>query len=145
MTDLKRLLQLPARERWLLIQSAVLLLLVRAALWPLPFEVLLRWTGRIGQPARPGHNADLCTGVIIWAVRRASRLVSGATCLTPALAGRMLPGRAGHPSELRVGAGKSPASGFEAHAWLEHRGQVVLGGLDDLSRYVPMRPAGNRF
>jgi Transglutaminase-like superfamily len=60
-------------------------------------------------------------------------------------AGRVLLGRAGHPSELRVGAAKSPASGFEAHAWLEHRGQVVLGGLDDLFRYVPMRPAGNRF
>ena len=142
MTDLKRLLQLPARERWLLIQSAVLLLLVRAALWLLPFEVLLRWTGRIGQPARPGHNADLS---IVWAVRRASRLVPGATCLTPALAGRILLGRAGHPRELRVGAAKSLASGFEAHAWLEHRGQGVLGGLDDLSRYVPMRPAGNRF
>ena len=71
-------------------------------------------------------------------------MVPGATCLTGS-AGRILLGRAGHPRELRVGAGKSLASGFEAHAWLEHRGQVVLGGLDDLSRYVPMRPAGNRF
>ena len=51
------------------LSSAVLLLFVRAALWPLPFEVLLRGTGRIGQPARPGHNADLS---IVWAVRRAS-------------------------------------------------------------------------
>jgi Transglutaminase-like superfamily len=136
MTDLKRLLQLPAHERWLLIQSAVLLLLVRAALWPLPFEVLLRWTGRIGQPARP-RSIHRCHRL---AVRRASRLVPGATCLTPALAGRILLGRGGHPRELRVGAAKSPASGFEAHAWLEHRGQVVLGGLD-----VLMRAAGNRF
>jgi hypothetical protein len=145
MTVLRRFLQLPARKRWLLIESAALLLLVRAALWLLPFEVLLRWTRRIGQSARPARDGDLPVETIVWAVRRASRLLPGATCLTQALAGRILLARAGHLGELRIGVRKSPGAGFEAHAWLEHGGQVVLGGLDDLSRYVPMRSAGNRF
>ena len=144
MTDLKRFLQFPARKRWLLIESAALLLLVRAALWLLPFEVLLRWTRRIGQSARPAAMASPRRR------RRLGRAQSqqadpGATCLTQALAGRILLARAGHLSELRIGVRKSPGTGFEAHAWLEHGGQVVLGGLDDLSRYVPMRSAGNRF
>jgi hypothetical protein len=145
MTVLGRFLQLPARKRRLLIESAALLLLVRAALWLLPFEVLLRWTRRIGQSERLRHDGDTPVDAIVWAVRRASRLIPGATCLTQALAGRILLARAGHLSELRIGVRKNPGTGFEAHAWLEHGGQVVLGGLDDLSRYVPMRSAGNRF
>ena len=140
MSDVKRFLQLPVRKRWLLIESAALLLLVRAALWLLPFEVLLRWTRRIGR-----HDGDTPVDAVVWAVRRSSRLIPGATCLTQALAGRVLLARAGHLSELRIGVRKSSGAGFEAHAWLEHGGQVVLGGLDDLSRYVPMRSAGNRF
>jgi hypothetical protein len=47
MTDLKRLLQLPARERWLLIQSAMLLLLIRAG----GLEDLSRYV-----PMRPAGN-----------------------------------------------------------------------------------------
>ena len=46
------------RERWLLIQSAVLLLLVRAALWPLPLRVCCvrraDW-----KPARPGRRRSM--------------------------------------------------------------------------------------
>jgi hypothetical protein len=145
MTELTRFLQLPPCKRRLLIQAAVLLALIRAGLWFLPFEVLLRLTRRIGAPARPGHGGGVPVGSIIWAVRRASRLVPGATCLTQALVGRVLLARAGHLSELRIGVRKSPVAGFEAHAWLEHGGEVVLGELDDLSRYVPMRPVGNRF
>ena len=145
MTALRRFLQFAPRERRLLIQAAVLLALVRAGLLLLPFRVLLRLTRRIERAARPGSGSDVPVGSIVWAVRRAGRLVPGATCLPQALTGRVLLARAGHLSELRIGVRKSAAAGFEAHAWLEHRGEVVLGELEDLSCYVPMRPAGNPF
>lgn len=145
MTALRRFLRFPPRERRLLIQATVLLTLVRAGLPLLPFRVLLRLTRGMERPVRPRRGGDIPVHCITWAVRRASRLIPGATCLTQALTGRVLLARAGHPSELRIGVRKSPAAGFEAHAWLEHEGEVVLGELEDLSHYVPMQPAGNQL
>jgi len=139
-TNRRRFLRVPRRKRWLLIEAAVLLALVRAGLWALPFKVLNRLTRRIGQPVRPSDDGSVPVEAIVWAVRRASMLVPGATCLTQALVGRVLLARAGHGSELRIGVEKSPAAGFAAHAWLEHDGEVVLGELEDLSRFVPLRP-----
>lgn len=140
MLDLRRFLRLPACKRRLLIRAAVLLALMRAGLWLLPFKAVLRLTRRIGERAPPSDSGDLPVGPIIWAVRRASRFVPGATCLTQALVGRVLLARAGHPSEVRIGVRKDPVRGFEAHAWLEHRGEVVLGELEDLSHYAAMLP-----
>ena len=77
---------------------------------------------------------------IARAVRAASRMVPGATCLTQALAGQILLSRAGYDSELRIGVCRHAEHGFEAHAWLEHRGEILLGELGDLSRFTPMAP-----
>jgi hypothetical protein len=144
MIELGRFLRLPPCRRRLLIRAAVLLGLMRAGLWLLPFKLVLRLTKRNPERARPGDGGDLPVGPIIWAVRRASRFVPGATCLTQALVGRVLLARAGHLSEVRIGVRKDSVRGFEAHAWLEHRGEVVLGDLEDLSRYAPMLPLGER-
>ena len=64
---------------------------------------------------------------IAQAVRAASRMIPGATCLTQALAGRILLSRAGYDSELRIGVCRHAERGFEAHA---HRieGQLLLVG-----------------
>ena len=145
MSELRPFLQFLPRKRRLLIQAVVLLALIRTGLWVLPFKVVLRLTRCMGRPARPGRGGAHPVDSIVWAVRRASRSVPGATCLTQALTGRILLARAGHLSELRIGVRKSPAAGFEAHAWLEHGGGVVLGELGDLSRYVPLLPTGDRF
>jgi hypothetical protein len=52
----------------------------------------------------------------------------GATCLSRALALRFLLQAAGIQSTLWIGVGRSPAVNFEAHAWLEADGRVLLGG-----------------
>gem|GEM_PF-5122549 len=45
---------------------------------------------------------------------------------------------AGRESEVHIGVAKDGARGFEAHAWVEHAGKVVLGDDGDLGRYAPM-------
>jgi len=50
--------------------------------------------------------------------------------------------RAGHGAEVRIGvalvAKGDAARGFEAHAWVEHCGTIILGDNGELERYAPM-------
>jgi hypothetical protein len=43
------------------------------------------------------------------------------------LAAQILLARAGVPSTLRLGVRKDPGGKFQAHAWLEWRGETILG------------------
>jgi hypothetical protein len=45
---------------------------------------------------------------------------------------------AGHDAEVHIGVAKDAVRGFEAHAWVEHRGAILLGDDGDLGRYAPM-------
>jgi len=73
----------------------------------------------------------------IWAIDRAAWLLPGkCTCLHRALAGRILLARLGFPTELRIGGRHDDQGKFEAHAWLEHEGHVILGALPDLDGYM---------
>lgn len=67
----------------------------------------------------------------------AARYVPRATCLTQALALQAMLGRAGTPSELRIGVARGKETEVDAHAWLECEGRVVIGD-GQLERYVPM-------
>jgi hypothetical protein len=64
--------------------------------------------------------------------------VPGATCLSQALAAQTLFLRQGYPAELHIGVAKNETGQLEAHAWVESEGQVVIGDLQNLSRYTPL-------
>ena len=53
--------------------------------------------------------------------------VPRATCLTQALALQSLLGAAGHASSLRIGVAREDGWCFEAHAWLESGGRILIG------------------
>lgn len=87
-------------------------------------------------PSNPSDPRLLSVRQTLWAVDRASWFVPGkCTCLHRALAARILLSRSGHPSRLHIGGRLDPSKGFEAHAWLEIDGRVVLGALPDLDTY----------
>jgi transglutaminase superfamily protein len=77
---------------------------------------------------------------VVWAVRRVSRAVPGATCLTQALAAQVLLSRRGYASRLRIGVAHAPGDGLRAHAWLESDGLIVLGGAP-VEAYTPLSAA----
>jgi hypothetical protein len=99
---------------------------------------------RLGQSRPPDRAAPTATELAI-AVRRASRLVPGATCLPQALATRAMLTRRGIVSELRIGVARDARGDVQAHAWVEVAGRVVIGNLPDLARYQRLAsvPAGN--
>jgi hypothetical protein len=70
-------------------------------------------------------------------VEVAARRVPRATCLVRALAAQALLARHGHPSQLRLGVARGADRAFEAHAWLERDGQILIGGGPE-GRYVPL-------
>jgi hypothetical protein len=123
---LHKFLRLHPCDRRLLLEAWLNVCACRAALWLLP---LSRWS--------PSPRVSISTGVpaarIAWAIGVASRYVPRATCLVRALAGRRLLAAHGHRAQLRIGVARS--AGFEAHAWLEYNGRVLIGG-GDLDRYT---------
>jgi len=74
------------------------------------------------------HNHELfAENWIIWAVKASSRFVPCATCLTQAMAARMLLSIYGHKADLRIGVLREDDD-LKAHAWLEKDGRVLIGG-----------------
>lgn len=122
----KFLARAPA-ERWLLVRALVSLALARVELAVLPFS-LLRKRPRIC----PKKGVDALR--VAWAVEAGSRFVPGATCLVKALAAQRLLAAYGHPSAVRIGVSRS--GDFQAHAWVEYNGAVLVGAI--VTPYVPL-------
>jgi hypothetical protein len=139
MARLLRFLRYPLSEQWILVQVSILLILIRIALILLPFRTISRFIQRIGRK-KPGPNVseDLFVRRILWAINRtAGPILGDRACLTQALVGQVLLGRRGVDTQLRIGVLKDGDGRFQAHAWLESDGQVLLGGtVSDLRRYT---------
>lgn len=138
MTRIRKVFALSASERCLLAESLILVGLIRVALWVLPFRMLRPLVERFASSrAGAGSPDPRIIDEVTWAVAAAAGRVPGATCLTQALAARVLLARRGEPCDLRIGVARDERSGIRAHAWLEHRGTVILGG-SDIDRWIPL-------
>ncbi|BAZ11062.1 hypothetical protein NIES4071_28870 [Calothrix sp. NIES-4071] len=128
------------RARVLLLTALILLTCVRLGLLLLPFRHLLKLITRISE----GFLHDIAVnkfslGQIVWAVNVVTRYMpGGAKCLARALTTQVLMNWCGYKPELRIGVSKGETGTFEAHAWVEYQGQVVIGYLQDLPRFVPL-------
>ncbi|MBX6362676.1 MAG: lasso peptide biosynthesis B2 protein [Gemmatimonadetes bacterium] len=123
----RRLAALPPSERRLLLTSAGLVAGIRVALATIPTRTLLRGVERIVRRYAPRGRRRLAADRIGRGVERVGRHIPAATCLTQALAGRVLLALHGYPSELRVGVARDPGGAVRAHAWVECEGRAVIG------------------
>jgi hypothetical protein len=146
MKRLSRFLGLSTTERWFLIKVALLLEAIKLTMWLLPFRVLRRlvdWAASV--PVGVRRSDRFSAESIGRAVQTASRHVpSEKTCLVQALATQVLLVRRDHPAILHIGVLKANGGTFQAHAWVECEGKVVIGGYE-LERYTPLTTLeGNR-
>ena len=79
-----------------------------------------------------------------WAAHAVGRrLLPERPCLTQALVLQYLLLRRGDDAaELHIGVRKDEATDLQAHAWVEHRGQVLIGGTgapDTYERFEDLR------
>jgi len=58
--------------------------------------------------------------------------------LAQALAIQVLLERRGYPTQLRIGFTRSKGGQMSAHAWVECEGRVVIGGMGNMIRYIPV-------
>ena len=138
-----KFLRRPAADRSLLVRALVLHVSVASLLRVVRFSRLRRWLDGAGV-AGAVHERRLDSSAIertIWAVRQAAAAVPwGRTCLTEALTAAALLRRAGCDATLQYGVAPGGDQILAAHAWLEYRGVVVLGG--SARAYAPLGRAG---
>lgn len=134
MRRLRKLVELPAAERWLLAEAALAVVLVRLGLWLLPFRLLRRGLGRLSTRHVSTHFSP---ERIAWAVMIVSSYIPATTCLTQALAAQALLSWRGVSAWLRIGVAKDARGQFAAHAWVEVGGRVLIGG-SIRERYTPL-------
>jgi hypothetical protein len=135
MKALRRFLRLPPQEGALVVRAFLLMVSVRLGLWLLPFPMLLVLTRRNSH--RPRQVGRHPAARISWAVHAVSRYVPGATCLVQALTAKALLESAGIPACLHIGVARGGYARFEAHAWVECQGAVVIGA-SGVTRFTPL-------
>ena len=132
MSKLRRALELSASDWLLLLQAAFWFAVVEFGLRTFQFGVLVdflrpeRLLDQIGF-SRQSSGAQRAA----YCVELASRLHPlNPTCLKKALVLYALLTRRGYDARLFLGAAKGTGKGREVdyHAWIEHQGQVILGG-----------------
>ena len=137
MWRLSAFLSLPRAEQRALLLAFGTVAAIRLGMWLLPFSALRR---RLECPVRPIAQ-PLPPERIAWSVEVAGRYVPAATCLTLALATRLLLRQHSHDSELRIGVARSASGTFEAHAWVEFEGRVIIGGSAEAVQRFTILPS----
>ena len=141
MGPIRKFLGLSIRDKVLLAKALCLVASIRLGLWLLPFRVLRAFLNSISRPAaRTEGREDAAMDQAIWAVETSSRFLPKATCLTKALAARVLLTRLGYPAELRLGVTREESGRILAHAWIESGGRIVIGGNDSPHRFASFPP-----
>lgn len=138
MHRLRKWAALPLVDKWRLLRIAGLVLLTRLLLALLPFQRACRWLDRLQGPPRPATAAEIDR--IIWLTERVTDvMLRRRPCLTKALAARLLLTERGYATDLRIGVRRGADGSLQAHAWLEHAGDIVIGTLPDLHTYQPLQ------
>jgi hypothetical protein len=59
---------------------------------------------------------------------------------------KLLLGRVGYDASVRIGVARSDTGEFQAHAWVESGGEIVIGGSESsLQRYTPLAAANGEL
>lgn len=137
MKSLGKLMRLPLCDQLLLVHAALLTGLTRIGLRWLSFQTVCHLLCYQQRAPRISVSDEEKAVRLIWAVDVACRyLLDDKPCLTKALVAQRLLSRAGYRSTLQIGfrwVGDGPVT---AHAWLEDRGNILIGNLHNLDEYV---------
>jgi hypothetical protein len=136
--------QLSGNERRLFFRALFWVVLIRLGLTILPFRVVQKRVDLLRQPAGSGRELDARSiRQVAWAVEAASRRVPKASCLTQGMATQVLLGKLGQRSELCLGVARKLDGEFEAHAWVETQGRIIIGGtVEGFHRFARLQKQG---
>jgi hypothetical protein len=139
MGSLIKYLHLPLRNKRLLIESLLILTVIRISLRLLPYKIISKLITRLDRMIYTNqHTADTLPDDICWAIIRTGQKIYGKdTCLPLALAGQLQLVLHGFPACTRIGVKINSGGGLIAHAWVELNGNVMIGGSElDIHQYT---------
>jgi hypothetical protein len=103
--------------------------------------ILLR-ASTLGSRIVPGSPSPTRT---VWAVEVADRHLPGdRSCLVRSLTSETLLRLYGYTPVHRIGVDPHSNDGFAAHSWLEYGEDVLIGDLEDLSKFDALPPLDGR-
>jgi hypothetical protein len=139
MTPGNRLVRLTRTEWALLARTGFVVAVVRLLLVSRPWSSALRSIRRFSSSlgAFPG-TCDVSVERLAWAVRTASRVIPGATCLTQAIALQTMLTTTGRSGRVQLGVTKGSGRRLQGHAWVEHEGQTLLSTSGEVAHYRRM-------
>ncbi|MBK6972771.1 MAG: lasso peptide biosynthesis B2 protein [Sterolibacteriaceae bacterium] len=138
MDRIRKFLRLPSGEQWQVCKATLLLLSVRFLLRVLPFPTVRPFLAKAcrGSKGLPQFSAKK----LAWSVATAGRFVPGGKhCLSQAITLQIFLTRRSYDSRVCFGVQRHPGAPFMAHAWVEHDGEVLIGG-ENLGRFVRLTP-----
>ncbi len=125
-------------EQWLVIRTVGLLVRMRVALWVLPFKRVRKLAAGLSRRPVPRDARRYSAEDLTRLVSVGAAYVPEASCLTQALVADAMLKRYGYQPVLKIGVTRSAAKGFQAHAWIELDGKVVIGRVGTLDQYTPL-------
>lgn len=138
MNLIRKFFHLPFKEKFLFVKTVFLLTSYRIRLKTTSLQKLLTFVNNDSlkiSRIKASHRIapERLTRIIIGA----SRIVPYSTCLSIALAGKILFAANGYKTQFHIGVYKNSATPLEAHAWLSLNGSTILGHLPNLDQYKP--------
>ncbi|WP_414617687.1 lasso peptide biosynthesis B2 protein [Dyadobacter sp. 32] len=127
--------QLTSSRKLAFVRAVFSLLWIKAGLVFLSFSgfrKLFYWLSRTRQYSEISEKK---TDDIVWAVSTAANILPfELLCLPRALATKYLM-RNVSSLTLEIGVDINPGTGFEAHAWIERNGKIIIGDWSDSVSY----------
>jgi len=122
-------------EKWIFLRAVWCLLWIKAGLTWLPFSLFRKWYHWVSRPGSIQEAAPETMARTVWAVDTAANLLPfELLCLPRALATKYLL-RNTPALTLEIGVEVNPAKQFEAHAWVEQNGHIIIGRWPDTVSY----------
>jgi hypothetical protein len=116
----------PTTQSYLL-HAAIVILTIKIGLNIFPYSVFKKWYDKLTENTLQKQFADQDFKKATWAIRVVSaRWPWRATCLPQALTFKYLH-RQDSRLQLQIGVNKSASGQFQAHAWVEKDGKILIG------------------
>ncbi len=131
MTVINNFIRLSGNDKKLILNTLLVMVKFRLMLWIMPFSRIQKSLSAVNP-----IKSNIPVSKLVWAVKMTSHHIPCSTCLTNALTGYSVLSKHGYPSMIKIGVGKSFEGEFEAHAWLEYAGEVVIGESE--KEYIPI-------
>jgi hypothetical protein len=137
----RKLLSLSIAEQCLLLKVSFWLIAMKVALVSFRFQSVIKWLAIINKPVNHQIPDPTKMQKIIRAIEISGNNMPGnLTCLPQALVAQSLLTRLGFKVDFRIGVARNAQGQLLAHAWIEKNGEIVLGGVQSLSRFTPLPP-----